>query len=49
MADNEAQCHITFSEELLQVLRHARETNFDTLLAGDESGFYYEYAHQSAW
>jgi hypothetical protein len=37
MTDNEAQCRITFSDEFLQVLRHARETNFDSLLTGDES------------
>jgi hypothetical protein len=28
---NEAQCRITFSEEFLQVVRHAKETNFEQL------------------
>jgi hypothetical protein len=29
-------------------VRHARETNFDKSLAGDESWFYYDYSHDSA-
>jgi hypothetical protein len=49
MTGNEAQCQITFSEELLEVVRHAKETNFEHLLTGDESWFYYEYPHDSAW
>jgi hypothetical protein len=49
LSENQVQCRITFSEELLQVLHHARETNFDNLLTGDESWFYYEYPHDSAW
>jgi hypothetical protein len=49
MTENEAQCRATFSEELLQVVRHAKETNFEHLLTGDESWFYYQYTHDSAW
>jgi hypothetical protein len=37
MTDNEAQCRVTFSEEFLQVVCHAKETNFEHLLTGDES------------
>jgi hypothetical protein len=42
MTENEAQCLITCSEELLQVVRHAKEANFEPLLAGDEPWFHYE-------
>jgi hypothetical protein len=49
LTDNEAQYPITFAEDLPQVVRHARETNFDYLLTGDESWFYYEYQHDFAW
>jgi hypothetical protein len=49
MTENDAQCRITFSEELLQIVCHARERNIDNLLTGDESWFYYDYAHDSAW
>jgi hypothetical protein len=49
MTGNEAQCRVTFSEEPLEVVRHAKETNFEHLLTGDESWFYYEYPHDSAW
>jgi hypothetical protein len=48
MTENEAQCRITFSEERFQVVRHARETNFNNLLTDDESRFFYEYPHNSA-
>jgi hypothetical protein len=44
MTENEAPCRTVFAEELLQVVRHARETNFHNLLTGDESVFYYEYS-----
>jgi hypothetical protein len=37
MTQNQAQCRVTFSEELLQVVRRAKETNFEHLLTGDES------------
>jgi hypothetical protein len=37
VTDNEGRYRITFSEKLLQVLRHGRETNFDSLLTVDES------------
>jgi hypothetical protein len=49
ITENQAQCRITFSEELLRVVRYARETNVDKLLTGDESWFYDDYAHDSAW
>jgi hypothetical protein len=42
MRDNEAQCRVALSEELLQAVRHAKETNFDNLLTGDESWFHCE-------
>jgi hypothetical protein len=29
MMENKAQCRVTFSDELLQVLGHAKETNFE--------------------
>jgi hypothetical protein len=48
MTGNEAQCRLTFSEELFEVVRHAKETNVEHLLAGDESWCYYEYPHDSA-
>jgi hypothetical protein len=46
---NEAQCRVTFSEELLEVVRHAKETYFEHLLTGDGSWFYFGYPHDSAW
>jgi hypothetical protein len=49
MTENEAQCLVTCSEELLQVVRHAKEANFEHLLAGDEPWFHYEDPHDSAW
>jgi hypothetical protein len=49
MTRNEAQSRVTFTEELLEVVRHAKETNFELLLTGDESWFYYEYPHEWAW
>jgi hypothetical protein len=39
MMENEASCRFTFSEDLLQVMRHAKETNFKHLLTGNESWF----------
>jgi hypothetical protein len=45
----DAQCRFTFSEELLQVLCHTKETHFKHLLTGDELWFDYEYIHGSAW
>jgi hypothetical protein len=48
MAENEAQCRVTFSEELLQVVHHVKEINFEHLLTDDESWFYYEEPHDSA-
>jgi hypothetical protein len=47
--ESEAQCRFTFSEELLQVVRHAKGTNFEHLLTGDELCFYSEYRHDSVW
>jgi hypothetical protein len=35
-AENKAQCRVTFSQELPQVMRHAKKTNFEHLLTGDE-------------
>jgi hypothetical protein len=49
MTVNEAQRWIAFSEELVQVWRHARETSIDNLLTGDESWFYYASVRDSAW
>jgi hypothetical protein len=49
MTENETQCRVTFSEELLQVVRHGKETNFEHLLTGDGSWFYDEYHHDLAW
>jgi hypothetical protein len=49
MADNEALCRVTFSEELPQNVRHAKETSFKHLSTSYESWFYYEYSHGSAW
>jgi hypothetical protein len=39
----------TFSQELVQVVRHAKETNFEHLLTGDESWFHYECSHDAVW
>jgi hypothetical protein len=39
MTENDTECCITLSEELLQVVRHAREMSVDNLLAGDLSWF----------
>jgi hypothetical protein len=49
MTGNRVQCRVGFSEELLEVVHHAKETNFEHLLTGDESRFYYEYLHDLAW
>jgi hypothetical protein len=49
MTENEAQCRVTFSDKLLQVVRHAKKTNFEHLSTADESWLYYEYPHDSAW
>jgi hypothetical protein len=49
MTENEAQCQVTFSEELLQVVRHAKVTNFELLLKDNEPWFYYKYPEDSAW
>jgi hypothetical protein len=48
MTEDEAQCRVTFDEELFQVVHHAKEINFEHLLADDESWFYYEDLHDSA-
>jgi hypothetical protein len=48
MTENEAQCWVILSEQLLEVVRHVKETEFKHLLTGDESWFYYEYPHDSA-
>jgi hypothetical protein len=48
MTENDIQCRVTFSEGLLQVVRHARKTNFELLLTGHESWFHYEFPHDSA-
>jgi hypothetical protein len=48
MTENEAQCRVRFFEELLQVVRHVKETNFEHLLSGNEAKFYYGYPHDSA-
>jgi hypothetical protein len=45
----QSQCRVTFSGELLQFVGHAKNTNFERLLTGDESSFYYEYPSHSAW
>jgi hypothetical protein len=45
MTENEAQSRMVFAEELLQVMRHARETNCDNSLTGDESWFHYEHPY----
>jgi hypothetical protein len=37
MMENEAQCRVTSSEELLQVVRHAKGTDFEHLLTGNQS------------
>jgi hypothetical protein len=49
MTENEAHCRVTFSEELLQVACYVEERNFEALSTGDESWFYYEFPHDSAW
>jgi hypothetical protein len=36
MTQNESRCLATFSEELLQGVHHAEETNFEHLLTRDE-------------
>jgi hypothetical protein len=48
MTENEAQSRVTFSKELLRVVRHAKETNFEHLVTGNESWFYYEHPHDSS-
>jgi hypothetical protein len=40
VTENEAECRVAFSEEFLQVIRHAKETNFEHSLTGDGSWFY---------
>jgi hypothetical protein len=35
MTETETQCRVAFSEELLQVVRHAKKINFEHLLTGD--------------
>jgi hypothetical protein len=47
--ENEAQGWLIFSEELLQVVCHAKETNLENLLTGDESRFYCEDTLDSTW
>jgi hypothetical protein len=42
MTEKEAHGRITFSEELLQVIRQAGEINFEHFLTGDEPWFYCE-------
>jgi hypothetical protein len=42
-----AQCQVAFAAEVIQVVHHARDTNADNLLTGDESWVYYEYLHDS--
>jgi hypothetical protein len=49
MTENEAQCRVTFSEELLQAVRHAQDTDFEHLLTGNESWFYYKHPHDLTW
>jgi hypothetical protein len=49
MTENEIQCRVISSEELLQVARHAQETKVEHLLTTDESWFYCEYLYDSAW
>jgi hypothetical protein len=49
LTENEAQGRVIFSKELLQVLCHAKETNFEHLLTGDESWFYYEHPYDLDW
>jgi hypothetical protein len=49
MTEKEAQCRVTFSEELLQVARYAKETSFEYLSTGGKSWFYYGYPNDSAW
>jgi hypothetical protein len=39
MTENEAHCRVTFFKKLLQVMRHARETNFKHFSTGDELWF----------
>jgi hypothetical protein len=48
ITENEAQRRVTFFEELFQVVRHAKETNFEHLFSVDESWFYYGHRHDSA-
>jgi hypothetical protein len=48
MTENEAQYRVTFSEDLRQVVRHAKKTNFEHLLTGDESCFYGNHLHDLA-
>jgi hypothetical protein len=47
MSNNGIQCWIAFSEEPLQVVCHARETNFTDILTSDESCCCYEFAQDS--
>jgi hypothetical protein len=47
MTENKVQCRLTFSEELLQVVRHAKETNIGHLLTSHESWLHYKHHHDS--
>jgi hypothetical protein len=49
VTENEAQSRTAFGEDFLQFVRHARETNFDNILTGDESWFDFWYSSDSAW
>jgi transposase len=49
MMENKVQCQVTFSEELLQVVCYAKETNFEHLLTDNESSFGYDRPQDSAW
>jgi hypothetical protein len=42
MTGNQAKCRVTFSGEHLEVVRRAKETNFEHLLTGDEWWFCYQ-------
>jgi hypothetical protein len=48
ITENEGQGRVIFSKKVLQVVRHAKETNFEHLLAGDESWLEYQYPPDSA-
>jgi hypothetical protein len=48
MTENDTQCRITFSEELLQVMRNAREMSINNLLTADELWFYSDWGQDMA-